>query len=84
MPPGTTNEQFQLMLRDLQAERFHLVLHHETKEFPGYELVLASGGTRLKEAAPEDSTRATAAKGSDANGFPVRRAGDRTAMQRPR
>ena len=49
MPPNTTTEQFQLMLQNLLAERFHLVVHHETKGFPGYELVLANGGSKLKE-----------------------------------
>jgi uncharacterized protein (TIGR03435 family) len=39
MPPNTTKAQFQLMLQNLLAERFHLKVHHETRNFPGYELV---------------------------------------------
>ena len=52
LPPKTTMEQFRLMLQNLLAERFHLRLHHETKTRPGYELVVASGGPKLKESAP--------------------------------
>ncbi len=52
MPPGTTKEQFQLMLQDLLAKRFHLAVHHETQNFPGYDLVVAKGGPKLKEASP--------------------------------
>ncbi len=49
MPPGTTKEQFQVMLQNLLAERFQMKLHHETRDFPGYELVVAAGGPKLKE-----------------------------------
>ncbi len=56
-PTQTTMEQFRPMLQALLAERFHLTLHHETRGFPGYNLVLAPGGTKLKEASPEASPR---------------------------
>ncbi len=36
MPADTTREQFLLMLQGLLAERFHLALHHETRDFPGH------------------------------------------------
>ena len=55
LPPNTTMEQFRLMLQNLLAERFHLRLHHETKLRPGYELVVASGGPKLKEWNPATS-----------------------------
>jgi uncharacterized protein (TIGR03435 family) len=42
-PPTTTKEQFQVMLQNFLAERFHLAMHHETREVPGYEMTLASG-----------------------------------------
>ena len=35
IPPGTTKEQFRLMLQNLLADRFHLKLHHETQIRPG-------------------------------------------------
>jgi uncharacterized protein (TIGR03435 family) len=50
MPRDTTKAQFQEMLRNLLVERFHLVVHHETRTFPGYELVVDKGGLKLKEA----------------------------------
>jgi uncharacterized protein (TIGR03435 family) len=44
IPPNTTKGQFNLMLRNLLVERFHLALHHETRDFPAYELVVAAVG----------------------------------------
>lgn len=52
VPPGATKEQFRLMLQNLLADRFHLKLHHETQIRPGYELVLAPGGPKLKDWTP--------------------------------
>jgi uncharacterized protein (TIGR03435 family) len=49
--PGTTKEQFRTMLQNLLAERFHLVFHKETRDFPGYELVVDKGGAKFKEVA---------------------------------
>jgi uncharacterized protein (TIGR03435 family) len=37
------------MLQNLLIERFQITLHHETRNFPGYELVVAPGGPKLKE-----------------------------------
>jgi uncharacterized protein (TIGR03435 family) len=51
LPPGATKEQFRQMLQNLLAERFKLVVHGETKEFPVYELVVAKGGPKFKESA---------------------------------
>jgi uncharacterized protein (TIGR03435 family) len=45
--------QRRLMLQKLLAERFHLVVHLETKTLPVYDLLLASGGSKLKPAAPD-------------------------------
>jgi len=62
VPSGATKEQFRLMLQDLLAERFKLTLHRETKELPLYALVVAKGGSKLKEAAPPPATDEAAAK----------------------
>jgi uncharacterized protein (TIGR03435 family) len=35
------------MLQNLFAERFHLVLHPETRQMPTYSLVVAKGGAKL-------------------------------------
>lgn len=39
--PGTTREQQTMMWRTLLADRMKLVAHYETREEPGYDLVLA-------------------------------------------
>ena len=49
MPPGTPEDQIDLMLQNLLADRFHIKMHHETREFPAYDLVVADGGPKLKE-----------------------------------
>src|SRR5271155_1259065 len=40
MPADTTRAQSQLMMRNLLEERFHLEVHREKRNFPGYELVV--------------------------------------------
>ena len=42
------------MLQPLLADRFHLKVHSETKEFPVYNLVIAKGGPKLQQTKPED------------------------------
>lgn len=50
VPARATKEQFKVMLQHLLAERFKLVVHHETKDFQKWELVVAKGGPKLKPA----------------------------------
>jgi uncharacterized protein (TIGR03435 family) len=50
VPEGTTKEQFRLMLQNLLAERFKLVIHREQKEMQVYDLVVAKGGLKIREA----------------------------------
>jgi uncharacterized protein (TIGR03435 family) len=52
--PNLTVKERQAMLQQLLAERFHLVVHHELKEFPLYALVAAKGGPKFEETKPED------------------------------
>jgi uncharacterized protein (TIGR03435 family) len=52
MAAGTTREQFREMLKNLLKERFKLAVHFDKKEVPGYELVMAKGGVKMKEAQP--------------------------------
>jgi uncharacterized protein (TIGR03435 family) len=51
VPSGATNEQVKMMWQNLLAERFGVVLHHESKGFQVEELVIAKGGHKLKETA---------------------------------
>ncbi len=80
IPPGATKEQFQQMLRSLLTERFRLVVHHETKLLPVYELVVGKNGTKLKESAEDPNAVAPGAGAPpvvdhDRDGFPVLPAG---------
>jgi uncharacterized protein (TIGR03435 family) len=51
-PGPSSNDQLRLMLRTLLAERFHLTLHRETKDLPVLALMVAKGGSKLRETAP--------------------------------
>ena len=57
-------EQRRSMLQPALADRFKLKVHTETKQLPVYELVVAKGGSKLKEASPGD-TYANGIKGPD-------------------
>jgi len=46
-------KELKLMLQTLLAERFKFAFHRETKEFPVYALVVATGGPKFKETASE-------------------------------
>ena len=50
-----------LMMQSLLADRFQFKAHFETREMPVYELVLAKGGSKLKE--DSDPTKRRAAVG---------------------
>jgi len=54
---GATVAQVNVMLQNLLAERIGLVLHHETRLGPVYEMVVAKGGLKMKpaELAPGDA-----------------------------
>jgi uncharacterized protein (TIGR03435 family) len=69
MPANTTKAQFQTMLQNLLAERFHLVVHHETRAFAGYELVMDKGGAKLNglNAPLDDSAQPANSRGDFQN-----------------
>lgn len=51
----TSQDQLRGMLQTLLAERFNLKFHREKKEMAGFDLVVAKGGLKLKEAAADAS-----------------------------
>lgn len=55
-PPGTKDDDRILMLRSLLEDRFGLQVHRETKEAPGYALVVAKGGFKLTPAEGGDDS----------------------------
>jgi uncharacterized protein (TIGR03435 family) len=83
VPAGATKEQARQMLLNLLKERFHLTYHSEKRNFDVYTLVVAKGGSKLKNAAPsngpppeapEPGTIATPSS-LDRDGFPQLPAG---------
>ena len=53
LPEGATKEQVPEMLQALLAERFQLKVHRENRDQSVYALVVAKGGSKLKESSPE-------------------------------
>jgi uncharacterized protein (TIGR03435 family) len=49
VPAGATKAQIRIMLRHLLADRFGLMVHYETRQLPGYRLVVAKGGPKLSQ-----------------------------------
>ncbi len=52
LPEGATKEQVPQMLQGLLAERFKLVVHHESKEQAVYALVVGKGRLKIEESQP--------------------------------
>ena len=91
IPPGTTEDQFRVMLQNLLTERFKLALHHEPKELSVYELIVVKAGTKLTPAKSKDPTDTDSDQppaGTHANmtldkeGCPVVRAGVKSGSGR--
>lgn len=64
LPQDEQWRQRRLMLQTLLANRFNLKIHHEKKEVPIYDLVIAKGGFKLKDADP-NNTYPNGIKGPD-------------------
>jgi uncharacterized protein (TIGR03435 family) len=58
IPPGTTRDEFKLMLQGMLEDRFKLKLHHETRDVRAYNLVVAKGGLKLRDFVSTDACSA--------------------------
>jgi len=54
LPEGARRDQVPEMLLNLLTERFQIVSHRTTKEFPVLALVVAKSGLKVKQSAPEE------------------------------
>lgn len=80
VPPGTSREQFQIMLRNLLIERFKLSVHHKTRTLPVYNLEISSrNGPKFKES-PAIGTPTLMAQFASSGSAPISRW---TARQQP-
>lgn len=62
------------MLQNLLADRFKLMVHHETREIQRYELRVAKGGPKFQEAAPPKEAAPPGPPGPpkrDQDGYPI-------------
>jgi uncharacterized protein (TIGR03435 family) len=55
LPAGATRAQFSLMLQNLLVDRLRVVAHHEQRVQAKYDLVVAKGGPKFKDAADPTS-----------------------------
>lgn len=84
MPPNTTLEEFRSMFQNLLAERFHLTVRHESRASTAYDLVVAKGGAKLKEATPASNAAQEGPSGRTVvgpDGFPVLGPGHQFVMR---
>jgi uncharacterized protein (TIGR03435 family) len=58
-PPDTKSEDRPPMLRTLLEDRFKLVVHRESKDMPGYALMVAKSGFKLRPAEPGGNSTST-------------------------
>lgn len=64
LPAGAKQDQVADMLKALLADRFGMKFHTETKDFPVYGLVVAKGGPKMTESAPDPGDPGDKAKAS--------------------
>lgn len=71
---GATKMQFREMIENLLADRFKLQFHWIKKEMPMYELVVAKGGSKLRESVDQpagaEKGNPPAQSRTDAEGYP--------------
>ena len=56
MPEGATKDDVPMMLQGLLRDRFKVEMHRDTREHSVMALVVAKGGSKMKEAEPDPAT----------------------------
>jgi len=56
------DHELMAMLQSLLAERFKLAFHRETRERPGYALIVAKGGLKAKRSQPDAGSAANSSR----------------------
>ncbi len=64
LPAGSTPAQLPEMFQELLAHRFQVKVHPDKKEFPVYALLVAKGGLKMKESAPDSDADKDQPKGT--------------------
>jgi uncharacterized protein (TIGR03435 family) len=72
-PPDTKREDQPLMLRALLEERFKLAVHRKPQDLPGFGLVVAKGGFKLKPV-PDEGGSSTSNNGGRVRTLTVKHA----------
>ena len=70
VPAGATVSQVPEMLQRLLAERFGMVVHRETRQMDGYELVVGPDGIKMREVEPVNDLKTEFPPQMDRNGRP--------------
>jgi uncharacterized protein (TIGR03435 family) len=66
LPMGGSAKDVAVMLQALLENRFQIKMHHESREFPVYGLVVGKGGLKMQESPPDPATQA---QSGDRQGF---------------
>ena len=64
LPAGSTPAQLPEMFQALLADRFQVKVHKDKKDFPVYALLVAKGGLKMKESAPDSDADKDEPKGT--------------------
>jgi uncharacterized protein (TIGR03435 family) len=56
VPQGINVDQYRRMLQDMLAERFHLAVHHDSREMRIYDLTVAKDGPKIRQSPNQSST----------------------------
>lgn len=79
-PEKTTEKELLEMLQDLLVERFQIKFHRESKDVPGYALVVGKNGPKLQVSRGEESGMNFGAGGKPRPGGPVEIHGKKFSM----